>query len=83
LGPPRNHIQSGLETTGGFNDGGQCLHLRATGRGDNGANKVRATLAAGLSANQTATIRAKVRWLKGFPEILLRLKGGYLEATGP
>src|SRR6185503_17595505 len=27
------------------------------------------------------TIRAKVRWLRGWPEVLLRLRGSYLEAT--
>jgi len=35
-----------------------------------------------MSSGQTATLRAKVRWLKGHPEILLRLKGNWLEATG-
>ena len=35
-----------------------------------------------MNPGQTATIRAKVRWLTGHPEILLRLKGNWLEATG-
>src|SRR5205814_5802598 len=35
-----------------------------------------------LTAGTTGTIRAKVRWLRGWPEIVIRLKGNYLEATG-
>ena len=75
------HDQSYWQTSGGFN-GGKCLHLVASGRGDTGANRVRATLTSALSPGNTATLRAKVRWLKGDPEILLRLHGNWLEAFG-
>src|SRR6185436_9265024 len=39
-------------------------------------------LTSSLNPGTTATIRAKVRWLKGNPEILLRLHGNWLEAIG-
>ncbi len=63
--------------------GGAALHLRATSRGDPGVNKVRANLAYTTPALGVATIRARVRWLAGHPELLLRLRGNWLEATGP
>ena len=75
-----NHERSSVETNGGFNSS-RSLHVRASGRGDPGANKIRTPLKSALSASQTATIRAKVRWLRGDPEILFRLHGNYLEAT--
>lgn len=75
------HDGSGLETTGGFN-GGQCYHVRAVERGDNQINRIRTTLKTPLAAGTTGTIRAKVRWLKGHPEILFRLRGKWLEAVG-
>src|SRR5262249_59911278 len=31
---------------------------------------------------QTATLRLKARWLRGWPEAILRLNGNWLEATG-
>ncbi|HEY5910646.1 MAG TPA: lamin tail domain-containing protein, partial [Verrucomicrobiae bacterium] len=73
--------QSYWQATGGFG-GGKCLHLVASGRGDTGANHVRSGLTSALSAGETVTLRAKVRWLKGNPEILLRLHGNWLEAYG-
>jgi hypothetical protein len=79
--PQGNHEDSSLETGEGYN-GSQCLHVRATAHGDTGANRIRTTLTAPLNAGQTATIRARVRWLCGCPEILFRLKGNWLEATG-
>jgi hypothetical protein len=75
------HDASSLETKEGYNSG-RSLHVRAAGRGDPGANRVRAALTSGLNAGQTATIRARVRWLKGNPEVLLRLHGNWLEAIG-
>jgi hypothetical protein len=75
------HDQSYWQASGGYG-GGKCLHLVAGGRGDTGANGVRTALTSALSAGATATLRAKVRWLKGNPEILLRLHGNWLEAYG-
>ena len=77
--PQGNQGLSGLEETGGFANNGRCLHVRATGRGDTGANRIRYNFGTSLSAGSTATLRMKVRWLSGCPEILMRLHGNYLE----
>ena len=76
-----NHNGTSWETTGGFNSA-RSLHLRASGRGDTGANRVRTQLPFTLASGNTVTLRAKVRWLKGNPNILLRLRGNYMEAPG-
>jgi regulation of enolase protein 1 (concanavalin A-like superfamily) len=75
------HRLSGVDNSGGYG-GGPCLHVRASGRGDTGANRIRTVLSTVLPTSITATLRAKVRWLKGDPEILLRLHGNWLEAAG-
>ncbi|PYJ03203.1 MAG: hypothetical protein DME25_12935, partial [Verrucomicrobia bacterium] len=75
------HSKSSWETNSGYNSD-HSLHLRASDRGDNAANRVSAQLTAAIPAGSTATLRAKVRWLRGHPEILLRLKGNWLEAFG-
>lgn len=73
--------KSSLETTEGYQSA-RSYHLRAIDRGDTGANRIRTPLTSALTAGSTATIRAKVRWLRGHPEILLRLRGNHLEAIG-
>ena len=74
-----NQIRSSLNPTNGFG-GGQCLQVRASGRCDTGANRLYAPLTNTLANGATATIRAKARWQRGWPELLLRLHGNYLEA---
>lgn len=82
-----NHAGSTVDSTGAF-QGTRALHIRAPGRGDTGINRIRTALrvdSAGgrtLAVGDTVTIRAKVRWLKGWPEVLLRLRGGWLELGG-
>ncbi len=76
-----SHKDSTLEPGTGVN-GSQCLHLRAESRGDPGANRVRGNVTTGLKEGQVVTLRAQVRWLRGFPEFLVRLRGNYLEAAG-
>ena len=76
-----NHNQTSWEQTEGFGSA-RSLHLRAVGRGDTGANRVRAQLSSALASGTTVTLRARVRWLKGNPNILLRLRGNWLEAPG-
>ncbi len=76
-----NHERTSLETNG-FGSA-RSIHLRATGGGDSYANRVRTSLTSAIPAGTAATLRAKVRWLRGNPEILLRLRGNWLEATGP
>ena len=72
--------RSGLETGEGFNSS-QSYHIRAAARGDNQMNRIRTPLTAIQAAGQTNIIRAKVRWLRGHPEMLFRLRGNWLEAA--
>ena len=59
------------------------LHVRCSDRIWTGANSCQVALNANsLAAGQTATLRFKARWLRGWPEALLRLNGNWLEATG-
>ena len=74
------HQDSVWQASGGYSGG--CLHVAASGRGDTGANRIRTVLTQTLQQGTTATLRARVRWLKGHPEILLRLHGNWLEAPG-
>jgi hypothetical protein len=76
-----NHNETSLETGEGFTSS-RSLHIRTTGRGDAGANRIRTQLPSTLAPGTTVTLRAKVRWLKGNPNILLRLRGNWLEAPG-
>ena len=76
-----NQNQTSWEPNEGCNSVGS-LHLRSTGRGDTGANRVRVQLPYTLTSGTTVTLRAKARWLKGNPNLLLRLRGNYLEAPG-
>ncbi|HEX7863108.1 MAG TPA: lamin tail domain-containing protein [Verrucomicrobiae bacterium] len=76
-----NHSGSTVDVGGAF-EGTRALHIRAPGRGDTGMNRIRTALNAGLASGNTVTIRARVRWLKGWPEILLRLRGNWLECAG-
>ncbi|HUR19568.1 MAG TPA: CotH kinase family protein, partial [Vicinamibacterales bacterium] len=76
-----NHNETSLGLNEGYL-GGNALHLRATGRGDSGANRVRCELPFAIANTVTVTVRAKVRWLKGSPNILLRVRGNYMEAPG-
>ncbi|MCX8156916.1 MAG: lamin tail domain-containing protein, partial [Verrucomicrobiae bacterium] len=69
------------ETNQGYQSA-RSLHVVATDRGDTGANRIRTRLTSPLTAGQTATIRARVKWLRGEPQILLRLRGNWLEAVG-
>ena len=72
---------SSLETSEGYNSA-QCYHVRAVEKGDNQINRVRTLLTSALPSGGTnVTIRAAVRWLKGAPEILLRLRGNWLECA--
>lgn len=75
-----NHVATGLATNG-F-ESRRSLALRASAGGDNGANRAKIDLqGGGLLENAFATLRADVRWLRGHPDLLLRLKGNYLETV--
>ncbi|HWN95462.1 MAG TPA: lamin tail domain-containing protein, partial [Methylomirabilota bacterium] len=77
-----NHVRSSLEPAGS-NNPTASLHLRASGAGDNGANRVEKDLTGTLPPNVQGALRASVRWLKGHPNLLFRLHGGGLEKVVP
>lgn len=64
--------------------GTKSLHVRAGSRGDIQSNRIlSAPLVAPVPANATnVSIRAKARWHRGLPEVLLRLHGSATEAYG-
>jgi hypothetical protein len=76
-----NHVHSAWRSTEGFSSS-RSFHLRASAGGDNGANRAKIKLTSGFAPGETVTIRAKARWLAGNTNLLLRLKGNYLEASG-
>ncbi len=73
--------QSGLEANEGFSSA-RSYRVRAVDRGDNQINRIRTPLTTQPAAGSIVTLRARVRWLRGHPEILLRLRGNWLEAPG-
>jgi len=75
--PQGSHDQSSIEPVG-FT-GAKSLHLRAGSRGDNGGNRIRSPA---FGASGTVVLRARAKWVRGWPELLLRLHGGGLEAGG-
>ena len=74
------HVKSFIENSGGFG-GSKGLHVVASARGDTGANRIWTATTTAFTGGQTATLRAKVRFLRGHPELLLRIKGAWLEAS--
>ncbi|HET7624048.1 MAG TPA: lamin tail domain-containing protein, partial [Verrucomicrobiae bacterium] len=77
------HAQSSVENAMAPFSGTLSLHVRATGRGDTGANRIRIGITAmPVNGTNQATLRARVRWLRGDPNILLRLRGNWLECAG-
>jgi hypothetical protein len=76
-----NHDQSDWEAAEGYASQAS-LHLRATDAGGTSGNRVRAPLTATIASGTTATLRVKVRWLKGHPRLLMRLHGSWLEVSG-
>ncbi|MBL9138252.1 MAG: lamin tail domain-containing protein [Verrucomicrobiales bacterium] len=72
---------SAWESGDGFKAPG-CLRVASVARGDTGGNRIQAPLSTSPAVGSTATIRAHVRWLRGHPEVLLRLRGNHLEAVG-
>jgi len=76
------HVGTFVQTGGAFS-GRQCLHLRAIDRGDAGPNRVRTGIAPMTTGGTNqATLRAHVRWLRGNPNFLMRLRGQWLECAG-
>jgi len=76
------HDASGV-VEGQAHSGLRALHVRATERGDTGANRIRTGIQTmPVGGTNQATIRAWARWLRGDPNILLRLRGNWLECAG-
>lgn len=74
--------RSSLENTG-YGGSGHSLHIRSSDGVWTGDNSCQMELNTNsLAAGQTATLRFKARWLHGWPEVLMRLNGNWLEATG-
>lgn len=73
-----NHSTSTVDSQGA-DTGLRSLHVRGLGDGDTGVNSIRTALAAGLSPGNTATLNARVRWLAGWPEVLFRTRGNWIE----
>ena len=82
-----SHERSSLETAEGYL-GGRSLHVRATSQGRYTISVYRITydrLSTAVTApvaGETFTIRAKGRWLAGWPYIVIGVKGHALEAVG-
>lgn len=87
--PLGNHVRTTRETTGG-DDSPACLHLRASGAGRTttstyelgNLDRVRAVIPSPPSVGQTFRLRARARWLAGWPYLNVSLKGFWLEAAG-
>ncbi|MCX8157071.1 MAG: lamin tail domain-containing protein, partial [Verrucomicrobiae bacterium] len=75
-----NHVASRLEPPGPGNPS-QSLRIVASAGGDNGANRVECDLNTTLTANTYITLEAKLRWLRGHRDVLLRLHGGGVETV--
>lgn len=73
-----NHVRSSYADV----DGGKALYIRASGRGDPHSNRIRQRMQSNLTVSKDATIRARVRWLRGHPEILFRTLGNHIEVFG-
>ncbi|HVU28690.1 MAG TPA: lamin tail domain-containing protein [Verrucomicrobiae bacterium] len=74
--------RSSLENTG-YNGSSYSLHIRSSDHVWTGDNSCQVSLNnTSLQSGQTATLRFKARWLRGWPEALLRLNGNWLEAAG-
>ena len=77
-----NHADSTV-VVGGAYSGSRSLHLRTDGGLDTGPNSIRNGIANGLANGDTVTVRARVRWLAGWPELLFRIRGNYLDYAAP
>jgi len=78
-----NHVRTTLEPVGP-NNPSQSMRIRASSAGDNGANRVEKDLTVtinptGVSPNIPGFLGARMRWLRGSRDLLIRLHGGGLE----
>jgi len=81
-----DHSRSSIETAAGLGgyQSAASLHIRSSDSLWLGANSVEGTLTNNtLAPGKIATLRVKGRWLKGSPEVLMRLHGNWLELAKP
>ena len=76
------HQDTRIESRSDADDGAHVLHLRACGRLHTGGNGVRGLFREQMPTNGRATVSARVRWLAGSPDALLRVRGNWIEAPG-
>ncbi|HEV7927356.1 MAG TPA: lamin tail domain-containing protein, partial [Verrucomicrobiae bacterium] len=73
-------VRSSLENSG--YQSSYSLHIRCNDKIWTGDDSCEVALSTNsMVAGQTATLRYKARWLHGWPEVLFRLNGNWLEAT--
>ncbi len=77
-----NHAGSTIGASGA-QTGAAGLHLRAQGGVDTAVNAVRGSLGTGLANGNTITLRASVRWIAGWPELLFRIRGNFADYAAP
>ncbi|MGO8678429.1 MAG: lamin tail domain-containing protein [Limisphaerales bacterium] len=80
-----DHERSSIETAGGLGgyQSSQSLHLRSSDSVWTLADYAQGALSQDTLTNgQTATLSLEARWLHGWPEVLMRLRGNWLEVTG-
>ncbi len=74
-------VRSSLESSG--YQSSYSLHIRSSDKIWTGVNFCQVALKSNpMGGGVVATLRFKARWLRGWPEPLLRLHGNWLEATG-
>lgn len=74
------HATSSIESVPDAPDGVKALHVRATGRLHTGGNGIRGNLVRNLPTQGVGTIGLRVRWLGGSPDLLMRVRGNWIEA---
>ena len=85
--PDGTQVLSTYNATNGFGGSG-CLHVKSSGAGAIKAylsleevNHIYTTLTQQLDEGEEVTIRAKARWLAGWPVLVLGLDGYFFEAA--
>jgi len=76
-----DHMRSGWDATNGVGGTG-CLHVRASGSGDTGANRIETTLSSPFTTGETNVLQVTARWLAGDPDFLMRYRGNWMELPG-
>ena len=76
-----NHFASRYEPGAGIS-GGRALRIAAQGDGDTGPNCVRIPLTSAPATGGQGNLQIQARWQRGWPELLVRTRGGWIELVG-